>query len=155
MTHRAVGTSLAMVCLVLLASAAAAQEIEKKPVEFQQLMTTDGDVLYGEFCAVCHGASGTGGGPAAVAMAIAVPDLTALAAGNGGDFPAERVEEAITGSAEMAAHGSREMPIWGQAFAEARPGWGQAPGKEFAMKRIQNLVKYIETLQKAPEEGAE
>ncbi len=152
MKYATVATSLAVICVVLLAGAAAAQEVEKKPVKFQQVMTTDGDVLYGEFCAVCHGAAGKGGGPAAVALAIAVPDLTALAAGNEGEFPAEMVVKAITGDAEMAAHGSPEMPIWGQAFSEARPSWGQAPGKEFAQLRIRNLVKYIETLQAAPDE---
>ncbi len=152
MRRPAVATSLAVISVLLLAAAAAAQEVERKPVDFQKLMTTDGEALYGEFCAVCHGATGTGGGPAAVALAIAVPDLAALTAAAGGEFPAERVEQAITGDAEMAAHGSRKMPIWGQAFSEARPSWGQAPGKEFAQLRIQNLVKYIETLQAAPDE---
>ncbi len=145
-----VTTSLAVMSVFLLAAAAVAQEVEKKPVEFRQLMNADGDALFGEFCATCHGLSGKGGGPAAVALAIKVPDLTALAAGNGGEYPAEEVEKSITGDAVVAAHGSQEMPIWGQAFSEAQPPWGQAPGKEFARLRIQNLVKYIETLQVEP-----
>ncbi len=150
MRKSAVSTGLTVLCVVLSATIVAAQEVETVPLKLEQVLTTDGDVLYGELCAVCHGADAKGGGPAAEAMAMAVPDLTALAAVSGGDYPAERVEKAITSEWQTVAHGSREMPMWGAAFSEVRPNWGQAPGKEFARLRIRNLVDYIESLQAQP-----
>ena len=47
-----------------------------------------GGELYGELCAVCHGKSGKGDGPAAGALKKSTPDLTVLASNNGGIFPA-------------------------------------------------------------------
>ena len=154
MKSAAVAMQLAVICALLAAATAAAQAVEEEPVKFEQVMTAEGDALYAELCAVCHGATGKGGGPGAVALAIEVPDLTALAAGNGGVYPAERVEKSITGDMTTPAHGSREMPMWGRALSEARPRWGPPPGKEFARLRIRNLVDYLETLQVIPEEGA-
>lgn len=52
---------------------------------------------YAAYCAGCHGADGTGGGPQAVAQGLDAPDLTRLAAGNGGVFPRLRVMAQIDG----------------------------------------------------------
>lgn len=153
MGRTSVTTTLIVTCVLLLAAAAAAQEVEEKPLKFEQVMTSDGDALFAELCAVCHGTTGKGDGPAVQALAIAVPDLTMLAAGNGGSYPAQRVEKVITGEKETAAHGSRDMPMWGPAFSEVRPAWGQARGKKFAQLRIRNLVEYIGTLQVVPEKN--
>lgn len=155
MRRATVGVGLAVVCVFLLVATAGAQEVEKEPLKFEQVMTSDGDALYAELCAVCHGATGKGGGPAATALAIEVPDLTALAAGNDGVYPAGRVEKAITGEWTTSAHGSREMPMWGRAFSDVRPERGPAPGRNFAKLRIRNLTKYIETLQVKPGDTAE
>jgi hypothetical protein len=44
---------------------------------------------------------------------IGVPDLTRIAYRCGGEFPSEEVRRAIDGRLARAAHGSREMPVWG------------------------------------------
>ncbi len=67
--------------------------------------------LFADHCASCHGAEATGGGPLAVTMGIAAPDLTGLAAAAGG-FPLVRVVEVIEGRAPVPGHGTA-MPAFG------------------------------------------
>jgi len=42
-----------------------------------------------------------------------MPDLTSIAKRNGGVFPVDRVMMNIDGRAMPRAHGTSEMPIWG------------------------------------------
>src|ERR1700758_999190 len=67
-------------------------------------------------CASCHGTDGKGKGPVSEALKVPPPDLTMLAKNNNGVFPTNAVYETIDGLQRMAAHGSREMPIWGFRF---------------------------------------
>jgi hypothetical protein len=73
--------------------------------------------LFIKYCAACHGVDGKGGGVAAPALAKAPPDLTRLARDAGGDFPLGRVIRAIDGRNTIRAHGSADIPVWGDVFA--------------------------------------
>lgn len=64
-------------------------------------------------CASCHGATGRGDGINKPWLTRTPADLTVLAKANGGVFPIAHVYEAIDGRRDVAAHGSREMPVWG------------------------------------------
>ncbi len=101
------------------------------------------------YCASCHGDDGKGGGPASFALSVPPPDLTALSRGNNGLFPRERILALIDGREEVAAHGSREMPVWGEWFKmEATEGLGGAEGPESSVqRRVVNLVDYLESVQ--------
>ncbi len=101
----------------------------------------DGPSLYRAHCASCHGAEGRGDGPAAKALKSAPTDLTRLAAKNGGKFPAERIEQSIAGQG-AAAHGSREMPVWGPAFAALDND------RDYSRVRLRNLSEYLRKLQR-------
>src|SRR5450432_1881961 len=96
---------------------ALAQNTTIKQVPVRATHTMEGPELYTEYCAVCHGKDGKGGGPAAAALKKQPTDLTQLARNNGGKFDALRIQGAITGSDVVAAHGSRDMPTWGTVFA--------------------------------------
>ncbi len=122
-------------------------EVEQVPMTWRQASISDGEQLYAELCAVCHGKGAMGDGPAASALKKPVPNLTKLAARYDGEFPRQMVEEAITGSERVASHGSVEMPMWGQAFDEVRPDWKPARRKAFARQRIYNLTEYLSTIQ--------
>ncbi len=61
-----------------------------------------GAMFYRATCATCHE---PGSSPQA-------PDLTELAARNGGRFPMARVTRIIDGRSDLRAHGS-PMPVWG------------------------------------------
>lgn len=79
----------------------------------------DVDIGKSEFqssCASCHGTDGRGKGPVSGQLKVAPSDLTLLAKNNGGVFPANAVYETIYGTKAVAAHGTREMPIWGERF---------------------------------------
>jgi mono/diheme cytochrome c family protein len=121
--------------------------------QFTQLIrSVEGPDLFRAYCARCHGLDGKGGGPAAPALKAKVPDLTFLTR-NRGQFPAARVRKMIMGDEVVAAHGSREMPIWGPIFhqVEADVDWGNL--------RLENLVQYVESIQTIktsnPPSGAE
>ena len=64
-----------------------------------------GSELYRIFCASCHGNQGYGDGPVAAILKPAVPDLTRIAARNGGTFPVERVRATIDGQSLPRSHG--------------------------------------------------
>ena len=104
--------------------------------------------LYGvdnfhDYCSPCHGRDGTGHGPVALALKTPPTDLTTLAARNQGVFPRARVREYITnGSAEIAAHGSPAMPVWGPTFRAL-----DNSDRSVAV-RIANVVEYLATIQK-------
>lgn len=101
-----------------------------------------GKEMYMTYCAVCHGTDGKGGGPAAGALKIPPTDLTALSKNNAGKYPTLKVAATIRGEANLAAHGSKEMPVWGSLF------WGMSHGHEGEVQqRVANLTKYIESLQ--------
>ncbi len=69
--------------------------------------------LYLSSCASCHGIDGKGDGPVSKQLKVAPTDLTVLAKKNGGVFPVSAVYEVIDGRKVIAAHGTREMPVWG------------------------------------------
>ena len=122
-------------------------EIKHKPLTWQQAALTDGEELYLELCAVCHGIGGMGDGPAASALKMAVPELTGLAAKNDGQFPRQEVEDSITGKSRVVSHGTSDMPIWGDAFEGVRLDWKPFRRQALARQRIYNLTEYLSTIQ--------
>jgi len=79
----------------------------------------DFDIGKSEFqssCASCHGRDAKGKGPVSDQLKVPPPDLTILAKNNNGVFPTNAVYETIDGLKTVPAHGTREMPIWGERF---------------------------------------
>ena len=129
---------LLTLCVPVLA---VAQSTVIKQVPVRTTRTMEGPDLYAEYCAVCHGKDGKGGGPAAAALKKEPTDLTQLARKNGGKFDELRVQSVITGSDVVAAHGSRDMPTWGTVFASMTTNEG------IRMIRINALIRHVETMQ--------
>ena len=88
----------------VFAAAAQAEDFDAGKAEFQSS------------CASCHGADGKGKGPVSEQLKVPPPDLTVLTKNNNGVFPTNAVYETIYGSKTIPAHGTREMPIWGERF---------------------------------------
>ncbi|MCU0969121.1 MAG: cytochrome c [Rubrivivax sp.] len=112
-----------------------------------------GDLGRREFqanCAVCHGPGGRGDGVVRNWLTTPPSDLTTLARRAGGVFPADRVREVVDGrGAAVGAHGTREMPVWGDEYrkdAAARVA-GTAASEDYVRSRIDALVAYLERLQ--------
>lgn len=129
----------ALVTLVLV-GIAGAQTSKKVPVPYTP-PTASAD-MYAACCASCHGKDARGDGPAAPALKVPPPDLTTLAKKNHGRFPAFRMYQIIKSGGSIAAHGSKDMPMWGPAFRSL----GHQDEAE-AEARVRNLVHYLETLQ--------
>jgi mono/diheme cytochrome c family protein len=107
-------------------------------------------------CQPCHGATGKGNGPNAKLLGKHPADLTTLSGSNGGRFPLVRVFEQIDGRLEVALHGSRDMPVWGDRYK--RDVITQLPTNSvsddmanwLARRRILELIEYLLTLQAQP-----
>jgi mono/diheme cytochrome c family protein len=102
----------------------------------------DGAKTFVNHCAACHGAMGEGDGPVAASMAISVPSLRTLAMRNGGVFPEDAVAAYIDGREPRAAHGLRQMPVWGDVFIVAERG-----EEDVVAARIKTLIWFIAELQ--------
>ncbi len=76
-----------------------------------------GRALFMDHCTACHGADGTGGGAEALSRTLAVPDLTLIAARNGGVFPMAEVMSQIDGYTR-ARRGQISMPEFGLVLQE-------------------------------------
>jgi mono/diheme cytochrome c family protein len=102
-----------------------------------------GAAIYRVHCATCHGPAGKGNGPMAARLTVVPPDLTRLSRGNGGKYPFDRVYRIIDGREVVPGHGGSGMPIWGDAFLEAREGYSAEKVKE----RITQVTHYLASLQ--------
>jgi hypothetical protein len=141
MTSRILAVA-ALALAVAIGTASAQQSTGEKP--FSLLSPS----LYGvdnfhDYCSPCHGRDGAGHGPVAAALKTPPTDLTQLAAKNKGVFPRARVRDYITnGAANIPAHGSSVMPVWGPTFRAL-----DSSDRSVAV-RIANVVEYLATIQK-------
>ncbi|HET6931551.1 MAG TPA: c-type cytochrome [Candidatus Acidoferrum sp.] len=142
----AVGVCVAGLCLGVFlvgSGTALAQTTEKKieKVPVVQSNPSSGKQMFKDYCAVCHGTDGKGGGPAADALKTAPADLTTMAKRYGEKSVALKVEAALEFGAQKKAHGTSEMPVWGPLFSATDQN------QPTVRMRITNLAKYVETLQ--------
>jgi mono/diheme cytochrome c family protein len=104
-----------------------------------------GAELYRRFCASCHGLDATGGGPVAPEMRRPPTDLTTLAQRAGGRFDEAAMMAIIDGRRAVAAHGPREMPVWGAIFdAELKD---RPYGEYTTLLRAKVLAEYLASIQ--------
>jgi mono/diheme cytochrome c family protein len=103
---------------------------------------TSGKQMFTSYCAPCHGVDGRGHGPAAVALKVQPADLTGLNQKNHGKFPDTHIVAVLQFGAEVPAHGTAEMPVWGPILGHMNTNNLQAK-----QLRISNLSRYLESIQ--------
>ena len=132
---RRVGILFALVCLVNFCSgiAIAADQVEQ------------GRELYTRYCAACHGLNADGNGPLASVMKTPPANLRKLSERYGNPLPSARIAAFIDGSADVKAHGLRDMPVWGQRFD---PEKERSPAG--ARPWLSALVAYLQSIQGVP-----
>ena len=112
--------------------------------------TSIGKLEFQKNCASCHGMGGKGDGPFVEFLKQAPSDLTTLSQKNAGIFPQESVYDWIRDASKIRAHGSQEMPIWGdrynQEIIEQFGPMYTGPASS-VRQRILELVFYIATIQ--------
>jgi len=139
----AIGFSAALALGLTLAgwSARAAGDEGEEPA----YSAFNGKQTYRTFCVNCHGAGAKGDGYLVDSLKNQPTDLTQLAKGNGGEFPAERVRASIDGTTQVKGHGMREMPVWGDVFLWPE---GDSPERrEHVKRKIGELVEFLRSIQ--------
>ena len=105
-------------------------------------VVTAGKARFDQYCAVCHGSGGKGDGPFANLMTTKPADLTMLAKNNNGEFPFGKVYESIDGRSMLTAHGTTDMPMWGQELKDKGTG-----GETELRGRLVETVVYLQSIQ--------
>ncbi len=123
-------TLLALLIIAIVSSPAFADDI------------AEGRQLYLRYCASCHGIDGDGNGPLAGSLTTPPPNLRQLSLRYGNPLPRDRIARFIDGRADVKAHGTRDMPVWGERFY-AEPNGSEAATRE----RIRKLVAYLQSIQ--------
>jgi len=128
-----------LACLALCAAAQDNKQIKKTAP--QPTTAISGKVLFGQYCAVCHGVDGKGTGPAASALKHNPTDLTQMSRQNKGEFPEAGFMKMMNGESSTTAHGSADMPMWGSAFRNS------TNNPNLVQDRMHALMAYVEDLQ--------
>lgn len=118
-------------------------------VQAQTTKVDFGKTEYHAKCANCHGQEGKGNGPYSDLLRVSTPNLTTIAKNNGGVFPMERLYQSVSGE-KIKAHGSRDMPIWGQEYrVEAANYYMESPydPDAYSRARLLALLEYIYRMQ--------
>jgi mono/diheme cytochrome c family protein len=136
-----IGWSLALGIAVVDVRAQGQPAPQIRLVEKGPIVSLDGKDNFAAFCAVCHGADGSGNGPAVAALKVPVPALTTIAKRHG-KFDPIAIERLVTGRDRVPpAHGTVGMPIWGPVFR------GNDMSTTLMTLRLKNLVEYLQSIQ--------
>lgn len=131
------------VAAVLAASLSFADQSQSKVViPVNKTSPTDGRQMYTNYCAACHGVDGKGNGPAASSLKARPTNLTELQKDNHGKFPDTHIVAILQFGADVPAHGSATMPIWGPIL-----GTMNQQNAQEKQLRISNLSRYLESIQ--------
>jgi mono/diheme cytochrome c family protein len=164
---RSTAMSDALGALDLLSRVYIAKRCDSKGAQKSRLLTQAGAIStfapmadlamgqrdYRSQCAMCHGADGKSGGWLVQYLSVKPPALAQLKKNAGGVFPIAHVYDVIDGRLDVAAHGPREMPVWGDHYrSEARGAIesyvGEASHPESNVRaKIYALLKCIFQLQ--------
>ena len=135
-------TGFSMLLLLASISHGFARFVSAQPTE----VVAGGELEYQHNCAVCHGVEAKGDGIMRRYLTVQPANLRELAKNNGGKFPFWEVYHKIDGQTEVPAHGSREMPIWGDRFRAQASSDGKTAITQ-AAGRILSLTFYLEYIQ--------
>ena len=104
----------------------------------------DGHRYFLRYCASCHGTDGLGDGPAAKSLVTPPTNLRKLGDKYGVPLPGHRIAELIDGRDTTRAHGSHEMPVWGEKLYELGAG---ERGEYGIGEVIGKIIAYLNTIQ--------
>lgn len=110
-----------------------------------------GKLEFQKNCAVCHGLDGKGNGPALDFLKQTPPDLTLITKRHDGNYPYKQIYYWIEDPAGIRAHGSQEMPIWGERYSNKiikQYGPLDTRHSGVVQARILELVFYLAGIQK-------
>ena len=118
------------------------QSQSKIVIPVNKTAPNNGKEMYKNYCAPCHGTDGKGHGPVASSLKSQPTDLTEIQKNNHGKFPDSHVAAILQFGAEVPAHGTSTMPIWGPIL-----GSMNRANSQDKQLRISNLTRYLQSLQ--------
>ena len=127
---------------LMAASVSFANSQAKVVIPVDKTDSTDAKQMFTSYCAPCHGTDGKGHGPVAASLKNQPTDLTEIQKNNNGKFPDAHVAAILQFGAEVPAHGTATMPIWGPIL-----GSMNRANVQDKQLRISNLTRYLESLQ--------
>jgi mono/diheme cytochrome c family protein len=104
----------------------------------------DGQKYFVRYCASCHGTGGTGDGPVAKSLTKPPANLRMLSDKYGSPLPAARLAQLIDGRDAVRAHGTADMPVWGERLYATGEG---ERGELGISEVIGKIVAYLDTIQ--------
>ena len=119
--------------------------IKQVPMTYSDVALKNGHEMYDHLCAVCHGMTGKGDGPAAPALSNPVPDLTQFGAQTGSAYHAQ-LESVISGTDRTVHKDIVGMPLWFREFQYVRRDKFGRPRTMYANLKIHSLAEYVEEL---------
>ena len=99
-----------------------------------------GREAYMRYCSACHGKAADGAGPVANVMTPRPPALTKLRSRFGRPL-GTRFVAYVMGDLMPAAHGTSDMPVWGEVLATPDGSKGEAVGL------IWRIAEYLDSVQ--------
>jgi len=119
--------------------------IKQVPLTYKDVALNNGHEMYDNLCAVCHGLTGKGDGPAAPALNNSVPDLTQFKAKTGSQYHAQ-LESTISGINRSVHKDIVGMPLWFREFQYVRRDKFGRPRTMYANLKVHSLAEYVEEL---------
>ena len=102
--------------------------------------TQRGKAIFMEKCASCHNDEARVA--ASDSLGVEPKDLSRIVARRrGNEFPITEIARIIDGRKEVAAHGPRAMPVWGEVFE------GEALNEQEIRGKLGELVAYLMSIQ--------
>ncbi len=130
-----------LAALTLISNGVAVAQEEEERVDLGKI--SQGKGLYRAWCRTCHGVEARGDGPMAEYLRPAPSDLTILSQKEGGHFYIGRVTAKIDGREHVRGHGSKDMPVWGEAFNVV----DEEGGEEAVRQKINAIVHFLRSIQ--------
>ncbi len=121
------------------------KKLTKVSISQNQSQPASGKLMYKDYCAACHGMDGAGDGPAVQFLKAPPPNLTTMAKRYNEKSIVLNVETVLRFETKSNAHGTLDMPFWGQLFRTLENGNGHP---QLADMRVHNLSVYVQSMQK-------
>ena len=119
--------------------------IKQVPMTYRDIALKNGHEMYDQLCAVCHGETGRGDGPAVPALSNPVPDLTQFSAETGSKYHAQ-LESVISGNSRSVHKDTVGMPLWFTEFQYVRRDKFGHPRTTYANLKVHSVAEYVEEL---------
>lgn len=103
-----------------------------------------GQKLYLQHCAACHGIKGDGHGPLQHELATPPTDLRLLSQRYGKPLPETQIARFMDGRADVKAHGPRDMPVWGEEIWQYPEGTGNP---DQVSDSVAQIIHYLNSIQ--------